>query len=121
MSVFVHPPRSCGIRFAIRQPNLVLVHVRGELDLATAPDLESRLVTTVVAQRRGVLVVDLARLDFLGVAGINALLKVRCQAERRNVEFRLVAATRTVLLPLELLDLGRAFSLHPTVDTAMPR
>jgi anti-sigma B factor antagonist len=52
-----------------------VVRVRGELDLATAPQLERALRLLLEESPPAVLVFDLARLDFMDSTGIAALLR----------------------------------------------
>jgi anti-anti-sigma factor len=60
----------------------VELRVRGELDIASAPDLARALDVLVPAEQR-VLVLDLAELTFLDCAGMrpirSALCALRCQ------------------------------------------
>ncbi|GAA4431302.1 STAS domain-containing protein [Actinokineospora soli] len=111
----MHDPISTppGLRVAVYAPDpgTALVSVRGELDLATAPVLDAHLA----AVRDPCVVVDLSAVDFLGVAGITVLLQHR----ERATAFRLVARTRVVLRPLELLGLDAVFEIHANAASAL--
>ena len=51
------------------------IHVAGELDLVSAPDLES-FAAVVMAQRGPMLTLDLSGVTFLDASGVAALLAV---------------------------------------------
>lgn len=63
------------------------VLVRGELDLATAPELEDTLVTAIEDGREVVL--DLRELEFMDSSGVRVLVVAHTRAEGR---FGLIAA-----------------------------
>ena len=65
----------------------LLVIVRGELDLATAPDLEETLIGAIESGREVVL--DLRDLEFMDSSGVRVLVLAHTQAEGR---FGIVAA-----------------------------
>lgn len=65
----------------------LLVVVRGELDLATAPDLEETLMGAIEAGREVVL--DLRELDFMDSSGVRVLVVAHTRAQGR---FGVVAA-----------------------------
>ena len=65
----------------------LIVVVRGELDLATAPDLEATLVDAIEAGREVVL--DLRELEFMDSSGVRVLVVVHTRAAGR---FGIVAA-----------------------------
>jgi anti-anti-sigma factor len=67
----------------------------GELDMATAPELEQR-AQRACADQAGELVLDLTKLDFVDSAGLNALLKVRAICEDSRCDFLLTPGTKPV-------------------------
>jgi anti-anti-sigma factor len=67
----------------------------GELDMATAPELEQR-AQSVCSEHASQLVLDLTQLDFVDSAGLNALLRVRAICEDNRCEFLLTPGTRPV-------------------------
>jgi anti-anti-sigma factor len=85
------------------RPGRAVVEVVGEVDRETAPVLE--VCVRSQASRPGVreLVVDLARVTYLGTAGVEVLVHADRRCRRRGV--RLVVRTggrRAVLCPLRL-------------------
>ena len=62
----------------------------GELDAASAPDLEAAMAVALDHARSRV-VVDIAPLQFIGAAGFHMLERGQQLAERRQVEFLVLA------------------------------
>jgi anti-anti-sigma factor len=83
-----HP--SLRLRTTRPAPQAVLVTVHGDLDCATAGDLAA-VVADRLAAAPGRLVLDLSEVDFLGVAGVRALLHAARQADRHGAELHVVA------------------------------
>jgi anti-sigma B factor antagonist len=93
-------------------PTRRLVHVRGELDFATAPALERRLETLVGS---GVhhLVVDLADLSFCDLTGVRVLLRLDRQLRARGGCLTLLGPCRWVTRIVTLLDLTDQLQIQP--------
>jgi anti-sigma B factor antagonist len=92
------------------------VAVEGELDLATAPKLRSRLVEALGAGFRE-LTLDLSRVDHMDSTGLAVLIGLR---ERLKGEGRLVVAGAppSVLRVLDLTGLASKFELAPQVASS---
>lgn len=91
-------------------PDVLVLHVDGELDLATAPRLQHE-----AAAAPGRLVVDLTSVTFLGSHGLRVLLGCaqRCATVLVGVEHSAVAR------PLQLTGLDSVFEVHPSVSSAL--
>lgn len=97
----------------------VVITVRGDVDFLTGPLLRDALL----AQLRHTgppLVIDLTEVDFLGAAGLTALVTVRDTAVAAGIQVRLVTHTRVVLLPLTVTGLDRLFDIYPDLAGALP-
>ncbi len=94
-----------------------LVVVRGDLDIATAPQLRETLAE-VLRERRHV-VVDLERLDFIDSVGIGILLGGLRRARSQRGALALVCTSRTVLRPFEITGLDRVFAIHDRREPAL--
>jgi anti-sigma B factor antagonist len=89
LTVTVHRPHAA----------LVLLRVHGEVDLVTAPGLRRALDDVCSEPARGGarrVVCDLSGVDFLGAAGVDALLGAAEMATGHGWELHLVASTRRV-------------------------
>jgi anti-sigma B factor antagonist len=94
----------------------VVVEVRGEIDLLTAPRLHEA-VRAVLERQPPVLVIDLLAVGFLGVPGLATLLDIQHRVGERT---RLrVAAGPAIRRSLCFTGLDRRFALYPTVEEAM--
>jgi anti-anti-sigma factor len=85
-NIATQPMRLCVRR---PRPDTAVVFVRGDVDMLTAP----RLTELLVARLRGTLrtlVVDLSEVDFLGAAGLTALLYADLLARHSGITMRVV-------------------------------
>jgi anti-sigma B factor antagonist len=93
----------------------VVVHVAGEIDMASAPELRDALAEAV---RRPPLrlTVDLAQVSFMDSSGLNALSWVRRAAP--DTEVVLAWPSRQCRQILEISGLDRVFTLEPPAADA---
>ena len=91
-----------------------VVHVSGELDLATAP-----LVEEALADVSGeILVIDLSDCTFLDSAGIRAL--VAAARDRAGTSrLRIVTADPGIVRLLEITGVDTIIHVHPSIDAAL--
>ena len=96
---------SPGFRCTLRQSggDAAWVRVIGELDIATAPQLEQTLRKAQLRARRVVL--DLRQLTFIDCAGINVLLATRRRARLEGGSLRVLRASPRVLRIIALTRL----------------
>ncbi|BAD54997.1 MULTISPECIES: STAS domain-containing protein [Nocardia] len=91
-----------------------IVTVHGEVDMASAPQLQAALED---AQRGGnPLVVDMSDVGFLGSAGLSALLVVSEAAQPQRLR---VVASDAVRRPIELTALDKLLAVYDTLDAAL--
>jgi anti-anti-sigma factor len=95
----------------------IVVQVRGEIDLLTAPGLARRLTAACVKPARHVLV-DLSTVEFLGAAGVEALVDAHRLCARRGIRFGLLNPSPRVLRPLKLLGLDHTIPIQSRLDVA---
>ena len=96
-----------------------LVVMRGDLDIATAPELRECLVKVIDEDAR--IVIDLEAVDFLDSAGLGILVGGLKRARTHGGELELVCSSHDVLKPLEITGLDRVFTIHPGRDAALGR
>ncbi len=94
-----------------------LVVLRGDLDLATAPDLRECLVEVIDESAR--IVVDLEAVGFLDSAGLGILVGGLKRARTRGGDLELVCSSREVLKPIEITGLDRVFTIHAAREIAL--
>jgi anti-anti-sigma factor len=76
----------------------------GELDIATAPELEAR-AEQLCAGHADEVVLDLSQLEFLDSAGLNAILRVRALCQEHLCEFGLTPGAQPVQRLFEITRL----------------
>ncbi|HYQ69673.1 STAS domain-containing protein [Actinophytocola sp.] len=100
----------------VRAGEAVVLVVAGEVDLLTAPEVESAMLRAL-DQRPDVLVVDLLRVTFLASAGLAALMKAHDAAA--TTRLRVVAAGSATLRPLEITGLTAPLAVFATREEAL--
>ncbi|MET8795488.1 STAS domain-containing protein [Nocardia sp. NPDC004568] len=101
---------------AVRAENgTAVVTVQGEVDMASAPQLQAALED---AQRGGdPLVVDMSEVGFLGSAGLSVLLVIS-EAAEPGAGLRVVVSD-AVRRPVELTGLDKLLSVHESLADAL--
>ena len=92
----------------------------GELDVATTPELRSRL-EEAMDRSQGSLVVDLLDVTFIDSTALGVLIAVGKECESRGISLRLVITEQRILKVFEITGLSDVFAIHPTVDDASSR
>jgi anti-anti-sigma factor len=95
---------------ASHQGDTTLVHVDGELDFATVPELEN-VMAPLMAAGAGSVLLDLRDLDFIDVAGLRLALRLEGLAQLNGVRFALVRGPVCVERVFELTGMGRFVSV----------
>jgi anti-sigma B factor antagonist len=94
----------------VQTGELRTVTVRGEVDLATASDLESFVRSALVEAPDGV-VLDLAQLTFIDSSGLRVLVALAKDAESRGTALALRNLPRHAQRVFELTGLGDWFEV----------
>jgi anti-anti-sigma factor len=105
------------LRTARPAPDCVVLSVAGEVDLATAPDLESAIAHELAAKPSR-LVLDLSAVSFFGSLGLATLIRAASSADERGVRLALVAG-RPVRRTMELTQTEQLFAMYVTVAEAV--
>lgn len=93
----------------------VIVAVRGEIDLYTAPQLRSEFVHALDNGARR-LIVDMSRVEFCDSTGISVLLSAMKRSREKGGDLILVAPNPAVTKILEVTGLDAVFSVHESID-----
>jgi anti-anti-sigma factor len=97
---------------------VAVVAVAGELDMATAPQLQHE-VTRLVDAGQVRLVFDLANVSFCDSTGLSVFVRARNRSESVGGEVRLAAPQRAVQRILEVSGLVEVLHTYPTVEDAL--
>ena len=99
--------------------DVCVVTVDGELDMVTAPLLETCLRNQLCTTPRH-LVVDLQQVQFLSSSGLNCLLSIRDRAQTATTQLHLAGfVSRRVARPLQVSQLMDQFNTYLTVTDAV--
>ncbi|MBO0714329.1 MAG: STAS domain-containing protein [Acidimicrobiales bacterium] len=93
----------------------VVVDVRGEIDLSTAPLLDQRLSQLAGTQK---LVVNLTGVTFLDSSGLGVLVRTSNKVETHGGVIRLVVSHPQVQKVLEITGLASTLPVFRTLDAA---
>jgi anti-anti-sigma factor len=94
-----------------REGDVVLIVLQGELDLASAPELEREL-REIEASGQSRVTIDLSGLGFMDSTGLQALLRARERAGSSNYELTLRRGPHQVQRVFELTRTVDAFSFE---------
>jgi anti-anti-sigma factor len=94
----------------------VVVEVRGEVDLLTAPRLHQTLVA-ILEPGPPVVVIDLLEVNFFGASGLATLIEAQHRTGNR-IRLR-VAAAGQATRQLNLIGMDRRLALYPTRGEAL--
>jgi anti-sigma B factor antagonist len=89
----------------------LVLRVSGDLDIASANLLISTAEQALAESSRGVLVLDLAEVDFIDSTGIGALVTIRNTTKARDIVLVLRSPGTQVRRFLEIANLDTVFAL----------
>ncbi|HEY0501040.1 MAG TPA: STAS domain-containing protein [Kutzneria sp.] len=97
---------------------VTLVHVKGEVDMASE-GLLRRHLDEAMADAPTALVLDLTGVTFFASAGLHVLVDLQHDATTRGLALRVVADTRIVLRPMEITGVDQLVTVVASVDQAL--
>jgi anti-sigma B factor antagonist len=96
----------------------VVLSVRGEVDVYTAPRFRERLIE-LVSEGHHRIVVDLEGVDFLDSTGLGVLVGGLKRLRSNEGELVLVCTKSRILKVFEITGLTKVFAIHDSVDAAV--
>lgn len=100
------------------QGDLVVLVLAGEIDLYTAPRLQSELTAALAAADPVNIVVDMSAVEFCDSTGMNVLLAAHRLASERGGNLELAAPRASVRKILEVTGLQSVFTVRDDVPAA---
>lgn len=107
-----------GIETEQEGDGVVVVVVRGEVDIRTAPELRDCLSQVVEGGAQQV-VLDLSDVDFLDSTALSVMVGAHKRLSKAGSALLVVAATEAVQRVLAVTGLGRVFSVHESRADAL--
>lgn len=95
-----------------------VVHVRGEVDVLTAPALADELGRTSETDAAR-LVVDLDGVDFLDSTGLGVLVNARKRITGAGGRFSVASSNPRITKLFSITGLDELFDIHPDTDSAV--
>jgi anti-sigma B factor antagonist len=99
------------------QGDHTIVTLAGEIDLYTAPRLQTELVAAMRSADPALVVVDMSGVEFCDSTGMNVLLAAHRQACGRGGDLALAAPRAPVRKILEVTGLASVFTVHDDLAT----
>ena len=114
-------PSPPGLDIAVRVVDgTVAVAVAGEVDMDTAPALQTAVTTAIDDIDSGPCILDLTDVTFLNPAGLTVLIAATTHAAARQETLRIVVdANRPVIRPITITGLDHQLRLYHTIDEAI--
>jgi anti-sigma B factor antagonist len=110
-------PEMAGVELSTREcDGLVVVALRGELDVADAAKVAATLAVVAASGRQ--IIVDLEGLEFIDSSGLAALVRARRHARHAGFDLLLAAPQQQVLRMLAITRLTDVFAVRACVNGA---
>jgi anti-sigma B factor antagonist len=93
-----------------------VIHVSGELDMATTPELEE---VVDGADLGGAVVIDLSECGFLDSSAVRVLVGTARASEEAGGSLSIVASDPGILRVLEIAAVDTMLPVHQTLDSAL--
>ncbi len=98
----------------------VVLLVRGEIDMGTAPILGGRLADALAAGNPGVpVLVDLTGVGFLASAGLALLVEYHTRCKDQGRSLRVLTDGGPVLRAIQISSLDHLLEIHPSIADAL--
>jgi anti-anti-sigma factor len=95
-----------------------LIRLQGSLDMYSFPRLESQL-QTLFQQGQYAIMLDCSQLDYIGSAGLGALIGFAKQAREHEGDLKLLRVPERIYKIIELLGFTKVLQVHNTEETAL--
>ena len=95
-----------------------ILTVRGEVDVATSPELRERLFALIETGHK-MLIVDLTDVSFVDSTALGVLVSGLKQLRDRDGDLRLVVTQPHIAKVFEITGLTNVFAIYPTVPEAV--
>lgn len=104
----------------IHQGKVTLIGLQGGFDALTAPTF-TQAVDEVIQQNHLWLVIDLSQVDYVGSAGVRALLKVMKDTRQKNGDVVIASVPTAVYQVFEMTGLPSIIKFYATTDDALAK
>lgn len=102
-----------------RQSDAIIVHVRGELDIVSAPVLRQVFIEVLSETPAAHLIVDLSDVSFIDSTGIGVIVGAYKRVRTKGGRFNAVVTTTEVRRALTMTGLMRIWRATASVEEAL--
>jgi anti-sigma B factor antagonist len=95
-----------------------VIRLHGSLDMYSFPRLETQL-QTLFQQKHHCVLLDCSQLDYIGSAGLGALIGFAKQARENNGDLKLLHVPERIYKIIELLGFTKVLQVFNAEDTAV--
>lgn len=106
------------IRVENTESEIPIVHLEGEIDLHTCPELRTTLQNLMDSGKHQI-VLNLAQVPYLDSAALGVLVDAVRKARENNGGLHLVNVTPFVLRAFEITRLIKIFQVHDDIESAL--
>jgi anti-sigma B factor antagonist len=99
-------------------PGVPVLAVRGEIDVASAPEFHASL-SDLIGKGSEVVVVDLSGVSFIDSSGLGALVGAEKEMRAAGHELRLVVTQPQITRLLDLTGLSEIFTIVSSTDASV--
>jgi len=100
------------------QPGVAVLKVRGEIDVASAPDFRASL-SDVIGGGPQLVIVDMSEVSFMDSTGLGVLISAEKQIRHAGMDLRLVVTHPQIRKLLELTGLDDVFTVVSSAHDAV--
>ncbi len=111
----IHKPLKLNVKWS---EGVAVVRMSGSAGMSEAEKLRDTL-EKIVAEKPPIVVLDLKNMDFIGSAGLGAIVEAYLKSRHHEGQFRLVKPSETVQQVLNTTHLSRLFKIFPSVEQAV--
>jgi anti-anti-sigma factor len=95
-----------------------ILRLTGALDMYTFPRLEAA-IGTCFSENHARIILDCAKLDYIGSAGLGALVGFAKQAREKQGDLKLLHVPERIRKIIELLGFTKVLKVHPSETDAL--
>ncbi|HPG40627.1 MAG TPA: STAS domain-containing protein [bacterium] len=97
---------------------IVFLHIKGEVDLYSSPDVRKKIFE-IVKHKAPVILVNLEQVKYMDSSGVATLIEGLQQSNKYNGRFALYGLQNNVKEVFELTRLDKIFAIYPDRDSAI--
>src|SRR5690625_937490 len=98
----------------VKENNQMIVHVSGEVDIYTTPDLQKQLME-VTKQKGQAVVVDLSEVNYMDSTGIGVFISTLKTTNENDSHLKLVNLQSQVMRLFDITGLNEIIEIQPEI------